>query len=733
MTFTTITTTSSRDWREWGLSNAVVSDGGVSIAWTTNVSTRSIATDVRDVAVDPNGDIAVVTEADRGVVYDHEGTSQRTFVPAGSDVVPDAVDATSGEITVAESATGSVHRIRPGTGRTIDPIDTGLGAISRIATTRDGSMALVDDGLRRFDVKNPTPVSVTDPIDVAGDGERVIVLEHHRDGPRMRALSPGDGRSPDTLAEPPLRFEDERVHPTAVAAVDGRIFLAVELPDDRYGLLEYDDESGSLAMFTTVDGPIRAAAAGTTRQGHATIALVTDPDDECVLAIERDEVSRHPRTNDHRATALYRYDSGANGLEWHRVAIDIARSSVDTTVKMRYHVADTPTLLPITTETSQGNGSSGGDEASITGGDGESNAGGDGESNQGFVWVEETTDQIASTLSSSVREALVDAGIESLFELAMDDPGSIADETSLSYSQVSAARDAALDAIETEIQEHWTETRIDDADALLEDATGRYLFVALELVGTPDASPHVESLTTFCPRTSYLRHLPELYQQDETSAAFLERFLSVFETSFTDIERELESFTRYLDPAGTPTEALDWLESWIAADEYRDWPAPARRGYLARAPELYRRRGTRRGLRETIELYLGHAATRESPNVDAKATIDTGHQLFFLEPGDLDGIADGPALESYQSLLPSPHSFVVFCGPFDEQRHEQAVERIVETETPAHVDASLLSLEDDLVLGPTSFLGRNTTLGTESFALGETQLGAGTYLTAEDD
>ncbi|WP_247729538.1 phage tail protein [Halovivax limisalsi] len=706
MTESSITTRSARDWSDWGLENAVVSDGGIAIARTTRVATRSIATGCHDVAITRNGDVAYVTGTGRVVVTDQDGETDRTVGPANGDGEARAIDAAAGELAIAET-TGTVHRIRPRTERTIDRTETGLDPISRIGTTRTRTLVRTDEGVRTLDAGTSGSPAGGQPRDVAGDGDRAMVLERHDDGAYVRALSGGVGGGEERLAGP-LRFEGEPIDPTAIATVDDRLFLGTSLPEGGHAVLEFDAAAASLRPFTRVDGPVRAIAAGTNAEDRTVVAAITEPDGECILAVEHGQARRHPRTDDHRALALHRYDSGAETLEWHRIAIQVARSSIDTDVSLRYYASDSPTLFSLAAEAQEAETAAGGAETG-----------------QSFVWVESTADTVAADVSPDLREALVAAGFESLWELVTTDPETLVAETSLSRSRLRTARTAAMDAIETEIEANWTTARLDDADALLEGATGRYLFVALELTGTAAATPHVESLTAFCPRTSYLRYLPDLYQRDEASAAFLERFLSVFETSFSDIERELDEFTRYLDPAGTPTDALAWLESWLAADEYRDWPAPARRAYLARAPERYRRRGTRRGLRETIELYLHHAAGSSDSWDDDP---DTDHRLFFLEPSDLDGIPDGPTASSYRSLVPTDHSFVVFGGPFDDPRHERAVEHIVETETPAHVDATVLALSDDLVLGPTSFLGRNTTLGAESFGLGEARLGRETYL-----
>jgi len=86
--------------------------------------------------------------------------------------------------------------------------------------------------------------------------------------------------------------------------------------------------------------------------------------------------------------------------------------------------------------------------------------------------------------------------------------------------------------------------------------------------------------------------MPEPYQDDPQSSAFLEQFLSVMETPFVDIEQAIDSIGEYFDPNGAPSESLSWLEEWLAADIGREWPESARRDDYLRV-----RSGSTRGTR----------------------------------------------------------------------------------------------------------------------------------------
>jgi phage tail-like protein len=117
----------------------------------------------------------------------------------------------------------------------------------------------------------------------------------------------------------------------------------------------------------------------------------------------------------------------------------------------------------------------------------------------------------------------------------------------------------------------------------------------------------------------------------------LERFLSVFESTFVGIEEDVGSLTRYFDPRGVPEEYLSWLGRWLAVELDETWPEAARREFLARAPELFRMRGTRDGLLAVLDIYLhgGTGPARVPGGVTAAADGDTG-AASGVQPGDAE-------------------------------------------------------------------------------------------------
>jgi len=101
--------------------------------------------------------------------------------------------------------------------------------------------------------------------------------------------------------------------------------------------------------------------------------------------------------------------------------------------------------------------------------------------------------------------------------------------------------------------------------------------------------------------SSYLEYLPGLYRDDE----FMGQFLLIFESIMKPLESTVSNLPLYFDPMVTPESLLDWLAYWVDLVLDPTWPIERRRELVKSATELYRWRGTRRGLAEYLRIYTG--------------------------------------------------------------------------------------------------------------------------------
>lgn len=105
--------------------------------------------------------------------------------------------------------------------------------------------------------------------------------------------------------------------------------------------------------------------------------------------------------------------------------------------------------------------------------------------------------------------------------------------------------------------------------------------------------------------------LPALYADDD----FAQRFTAGLDTVLAPVFSTLDNLPAYFDPRVAPADFLAWLASWVGAGEDPHQPVEVRREAVARAVELHRWRGTRRGLVEALRLAL---------DVHAEVTGDGG-------------------------------------------------------------------------------------------------------------
>jgi phage tail-like protein len=140
-------------------------------------------------------------------------------------------------------------------------------------------------------------------------------------------------------------------------------------------------------------------------------------------------------------------------------------------------------------------------------------------------------------------------------------------------------------------------------DALL-NLVGRYLEVSVHYHFEGDERPDLKLAKVYYPRQSYLRYLPAVYQEDERSREFLERYLSIFESNLYDSDELISGISSYFDPRSAPDEFIPWLASWVSLDLY-DLLKEKNRDFILNAVKLYQLKGTARGLRLLAETLTG--------------------------------------------------------------------------------------------------------------------------------
>lgn len=248
------------------------------------------------------------------------------------------------------------------------------------------------------------------------------------------------------------------------------------------------------------------------------------------------------------------------------------------------------------------------------------------------------------------------------------------------------------------IQEQGTVLPPNPHNAFLTSAKGRYLWIAIELVGSGSQSPLITELQLFYPRSSLLSYLPSIYQEGPPDS-FLERFISLFGHFLRQHHEQIAGVSAVFDSEQVDGAFLKWLASWlnIVADD--SWSDERLRAYIQIAPKLYQIRGTRQAMQQMVKLL-------------------TGYTPHILEHFQYKHLLHDPDWEKALSLLYTdmPYHFLVILPPHSiaSEQQKEMVQRMIARDQPAMTEAELIVLEPRIRLGGHTYLEVNSILASPS-------------------
>ncbi|MEA5597113.1 phage tail protein [Rivularia sp. UHCC 0363] len=103
------------------------------------------------------------------------------------------------------------------------------------------------------------------------------------------------------------------------------------------------------------------------------------------------------------------------------------------------------------------------------------------------------------------------------------------------------------------------------------------------------------------PWSNYMELLPLLYREVD----LIGRFMKIFEETYQPVINNFSVMWANLDPLTAPQKLLPFLAYWVGWEVDRKWDLDKQRRLIRHALELYRWRGTRKGLRLYLHLYTG--------------------------------------------------------------------------------------------------------------------------------
>ncbi len=303
-----------------------------------------------------------------------------------------------------------------------------------------------------------------------------------------------------------------------------------------------------------------------------------------------------------------------------------------------------------------------------------------------------------------------------------------------------------------------------EVDGLVSSAPGRYLWLKVTLFGDGFTTPVIESLQLSYPRQSYLEYLPAIFSEEEQGRRFLERFLSIFQTEWDQLEKRVAEFAAYLDPGALPDKGgfLEYLASWLGITFETTWTPDQRRRLLKAIPALTfaprqgglpgnNRRATLSGLRDFINVYLQNLIGEDTAKQFSFPVLVEGFRerdFALLADGASAGV-EGPGEQRSRPLWGAErvrrfqvdehaqldqdrllsagepnldvfgfyaHRFRVFAPAawVRDAAGERALRRAIDAEKPAHTTYALQLVGARFRVGVQSTIGIDTILGAVS-------------------
>ena len=217
--------------------------------------------------------------------------------------------------------------------------------------------------------------------------------------------------------------------------------------------------------------------------------------------------------------------------------------------------------------------------------------------------------------------------------------------------------------------------------------TGRYLWLALELIAGGSEGPRIECVSVRMGGDHMVDYLPSIYQGQD----FTYRYLSIFNSLFQDMEQDIDDLPRKLEIGSTDEEMLSFLARWLCVGQ--EGGAGRLRALLPDVLDDWETMYTVEGIRRSARML-------------------TGKEPYIVEPFAVD--PNDPQCrdpELYRRLYgEKPYRFFLLFpqDTFSTQRDMERFINRMRDRIPAGTEMELVLLKPGVQLDCHTYLGVNS-------------------------
>ncbi len=232
-------------------------------------------------------------------------------------------------------------------------------------------------------------------------------------------------------------------------------------------------------------------------------------------------------------------------------------------------------------------------------------------------------------------------------------------------------------------------------DILLYDLSGRYLFLAIELLG--EGSAEISDIVIDDVGDNFMAAFPEIYQERNS---FFHRYMSVFSSIYNDFQKEIDEFPDILDLDTCPPEMLITYGGWMGINlEGGFLPEDILRKLVKEAYSLNRMKGTRKAIERILEIIL-----------DEKAVIIEHNMLRSIKKDDT--VEMPPGFEAK-----GPFDITVLAKKKLNEETKSRLTFILNQFKPVRCNISIAQMDENVIIDSRSFLDVNAKIPEERGAI----------------